>query len=224
MGKVERPIIMQREMVRANLKGIKTETRRLAGLNHVNESPDSWKLIGFKCVDKKGRIVLEFQNIETKTIHLVTCPYGQPGDILYVRENWIEFGKPGVPKAYAADFQKNEMFGKHRPSIHLKKKYCRIWLEIIKIGIERLHDITEQSAIDEGISSEIFDLSGGERKVCYYFYPCMDLRDDTYVPKATTSYASLFASINGWESWEANPWVFVITYRMIQLGVKAQNL
>lgn len=94
----------------------------------------------------------------------------------------------------------------------MPKAACRLFLEITNIRVERLQDISEDDAIREGIKSEIFTPNSEK---CYYFYPCNDLRDDSYIDLPKTSFYSLWQSINGPESWDENPWVWVIEFKRV---------
>lgn len=130
---------------------------------------------------------------------------------------------------YAICTNRNDGIGWYkRPSIFMPKIAARIWLEVTDITVERLHHITDGDALAEGIKRETPSSLGGFHletpnttlqeqieKECYYFYPCNDLRDDSYIDKPATSFTSLWASINGWKSWNANPWVWVISFKVL---------
>ena len=88
------------------------------------------------------------------------CPYGQVGDRLYVRETWAEtriaqdINLTLIPVYKACD-NTTDYGGPWKPSIHMPKKYARIWLEITDICVERVNDITEASAWKEGFTSTV---------------------------------------------------------------------
>ncbi len=122
----ERPILFSSEMVRAILDDRKTETRRV-----IIKRP--WG----------ANIVSE-------------CPYGKPGDILYVREAFdiTLYFDGGLEVLYRADCDEVKCrAGKWKPSIHMPKKLSRIKLEIKEIGVERVQEITEAGAKAEGLKS-----------------------------------------------------------------------
>jgi hypothetical protein len=101
-----------------------------------------------------------------------------------------------------------------RPSIHMPKEAARLWLEIVSIRVERLNDITEKDAIAEGVKTNSVngtDEAGGE----YWNYNAVDY-DDFPCYSAKESFESLWESINGSESWKANPWVWVIAFDLIE--------
>jgi len=145
-----KPIIFNSEMVRAILDGRKTQTRRV--IKNMPEFVDC-------CFVKKG--ILEVQYWGKNKINyqpdmpandkkiLIKCPYGKIGDELWVRESFA-VGKHG--KTYKATWNNPERINiKWKPSIHMPKKYARIFLEITNIRVERVQDITEYDAKAEGV-------------------------------------------------------------------------
>ncbi len=148
----------------------------------------------------------------------LNCPYGSVGDILWVRETTaqklIEYGTHEEWKTiYKAD-NPNEMDRENwKPSIFMPKKACRIFLQITDIKVERLKDISFQDAISEGvenkiIKSEVFKTYEGFKN----YYP-QDIEDEGYYKSPIDSYKSLWKSINGWNNWEENPFVWAITFK-----------
>lgn len=221
----ERPILFSMPMVQAILEGRKTQTRRFVnpqpiyGLEHVKED------IFF---DTHNSGVLQ---------KVFKCPYGQPGDVLYVREEYFQYGhweKDFTKKRksgrqawkFVADdskilYRENppEIFrkGRHhkdlnpeiprwykRNSRFMPKSAARIWLKVTNVRVERLNDITEEDAQAEGI------LIDDEGMNCYD-YMQKSMRD--IVPEE--SYQTLWESINGEGSWNANPWVWRIKYEEV---------
>lgn len=173
----ERPILFSAPMVRAILEGRKTQTRRIIKSRKNNSIfMGGWT----------DSFILDEGNREWT---LSECPYGQPGDHLWVRESWQKFGKE---YAYAATDGDIYPETKWRPSIHMPRAASRLTLEITDIRAERLHDITEADAIAEGCES------GGN-----------------WDSAPTVQYSNLWETINGPGSWEANPWVWVITFKKI---------
>ena len=150
----------------------------------------------------------------------------QVGNVLWVRETWKfnELDKKGF--RYKADYFKPELnIVKWKPSIFMPKSAARIFLEITDLRVERLEDITKEDAIAEGIETWVEDwckvrryrdyVSGGgfwendHEKVA-------GLRDKNGVHPAIASYRSLWAKINGFDSLNSNPWVFVITFKKLK--------
>ncbi|MBT2295713.1 hypothetical protein [Pseudomonas fluorescens] len=152
----ERPILFSAPMVRAILEGGKTVTRRpVKGLktdNPVVEAADGTPLRTGACWDIGGPV-----------IH---CPYGKPGDRLWVREAWVADAQvnavaprdlsQGEPILYPANVAVRQtgcsmiMPGKTRPSIHMPRWVSRILLEITDVRVERLQDISDEQAQAEG--------------------------------------------------------------------------
>lgn len=147
------------------------------------------------------------------------CPYGGPGERLWVRETWspIPEMKPSGyftdPKWvdrrvwYRADNDKPMWGGKWKPSIHMPRWASRITLTITGIRIERLNSISEEDAMAEGIFRFATD------PPMYGASP-----DGTLGPMigatACEAYRYLWESINGKGSWDANPWVWVVEFSM----------
>ena len=195
------PILFSTEMVKAILEGRKTQTRRIIKSRHesgmfavstAKYEPDAVGYYHNRCVDS-----LDWDE-GTVDGGGILCPYGEVGDILWVREGWRYAGgyesKPDYSVmdisqfVYKADEEWN---GPFKPSIHMPKNACRIFLEITDIKVERLQDISESDCCKEGCGLPV-------------------LRDYKK-PK----FAALWKSINGDESWDKNPWVWVIEFKVI---------
>lgn len=201
------PILFSAQMVRALLDGSKTQTRRVLkqaigpslSVGMSDDQPGvaelSW-LYG----DGPGHEVHE----ATKR---VPCPYGQPGDHLWVRETWAygihalsskDHEREG-PWVYAADGEvalQGRLCDRWRPSIHMFQSASRITLEITGVRVERLQDISEADAIAEGASSSALEkIQAGQ---------------DRWARRA---YRTLWEQINGTDSWDLNPWVWVIEFK-----------
>lgn len=129
------------------------------------------------------------------------CPYGKVGDRLWVRETWAKLLSGRI--WYRADGHSiND--GGWRPSIHMPRWASRITLEITGVWVERLQAIGQNDAFREGVRR------------------AADGRWFNYAPDGPThnsargSFISLWESINGPGSWDANPWVWVIEFKRIQ--------
>ena len=209
----ERPILFSAPMVRAILEDRKTVTRRPV------------KGIALEWLSPEG-----FTPEYTADPRNGLCPYGQPGDRLWVREAWQADAQldsvaprelsPGEPILYPADGAVRQTGcamitpGKPRPSIHMPRSASRILLEITRVGVERLQDISEAQAKAEGIVGVAFRPDDGW-PICtgYMVGP-----DDGKSPLETTAaraFAGLWSSINGQENWDANPWVWVVEFKRI---------
>jgi hypothetical protein len=155
----EKPILFNSEMVKAILDGRKTQTRRVI-------KPEPVRVLH---EDEGGHI--EYKGIqmdfESDLVHY--CPYGVVGDRLWVREKWAYADFNNEIVIYWADGE-DEILRQHpflrdmgpgwltwKPSIHMKKEHCRIWLEITGIKVERVQEISEEDAITEGLTEYFWD-------------------------------------------------------------------
>ena len=199
----DRPILFSAPMVRAILAGTKTQTRRVVkpqphhrARNVVEPFADGRRWFVVNDPHEDGTVIpLD------KVPH---CPYGQPGDGLWVRETW-KLATPlmgtGLWPFYRATAHKWDVEGKGwKPSIHMPRKYSRITLEVTNVRVEQLQDISDSDALAEGIVAT----HGG-----------YGLPDGSHFHGADPrqSYLSLWEAINGVGSVEANPWVWVVEFR-----------
>lgn len=214
---IERPILFNGAMVRAILEGRKTQTRRVvkpqpAGKYLKSALDAEWLSKPF------GGLVLPM--IKDLPIE---CPYGQPGDRLWVRETFAIVPRTayrcseGVQQSLSPDNDHDAAIYREgwsrsrsgilwRPSIHMPRWASRILLEITAVRVERLQDISEADARAEGISDGGC-LNCGEPEPCGCEEPAADARD---------AFCRLWQSINGEQSWHENPWVWVIEFKRVQ--------
>lgn len=218
----ERPIRCNAPEVRAILAGTKTQTRR-AVKPHFG---DPAFVIFAQEAEQDGEVTFwpyrsddgETASIDDCEIPL-RCPYGQPGDRLWVRETWalvdaahkpadferatrIVYRADGLTVPNQRDPEIRAMFAgrnalpdagmKWRSSTSMPRVASRITLEITGVRVERLQDISEYDAMQEGVAGWALDPR------------CETARDGFRV---------LWDSINGPGSWDANPWVWVIEFR-----------
>lgn len=212
----DRPILFSAPMVRALLAGTKTQTRRvvkpaLSGREWVEQRETG----GFwRCADGEPTCYAGvWETHEYAQQYPIICPYGQPGDRLWVREAhwWFKDEHDPVigyapPKLTAEDvlYRADGDDGRRvwRPSIHMPRWASRITLEVTGVRVERLQDISEADAIAEGI-----ERSGTFNWRNYLDHPYADFTS------ARRSYRSLWEQINGPGSWDENPWVWVVSFR-----------
>jgi hypothetical protein len=189
-------------MVRALLAGQKTQTRRVF-------SPYTQKL--FRAAASLGEcssFMDEGKLHENDTPYVLDfCPYGAPGDCLWVKETFSAHGafSDAGRKAYRADFPDGkEPHGLHwTPSIFCTRKASRITLEITAVRVERLNDISEADALAEGCAIDaghVFKVRGAEHFGHRTAVGC---------------FQTLWAMINGAGSWSVNPWVWVIEFKRV---------
>ncbi|AEL24056.1 hypothetical protein [Cyclobacterium marinum] len=225
----ELPILFQGELIRANMEGRKTQTRRGKKLDYINECSVCWRYDGIETKGNTYTHVFARFNKDDSVLFFekINSPYGKPGDLLWVRETWRHFLSPDhqITKFdYKANWSegiishpKNK--GIWRPSIHMPKTAARIWLMVEEIGMERVHDISKEDAIAEGVryiqSENIFNKG-------YFNYLRQDL-DEPNFNSPISSFNSLWVLINGEASFEANPWVWVVKYRILSKNGRPNN-
>jgi hypothetical protein len=203
----ERPILFSAEMVRAILDGRKTQTRRVM---KVQPWPDATVEVGPyhpHRIDRNGEsqpgpatfgAIWDHQDIVNGGDAGLRCPYGAPGDLLWVRETWtqypIELNPEPCDAWYKATSNGPPRPFKWRPSIHMPRWASRITLRITDIRVERLQDISCADAEAEGAGHEA-GLTGGQ---------------------AREAFSHLWNKINGPGAWEANPWVWVVCFERVK--------
>ena len=206
-------------MVQAIIADRKTETRRTRGLDLINKNPDDWELKGFggnPSIEKDIRPCAYFNKKESDTWTYVISPYGKPGDLLWVRETFVDIHDQTNCWLYKADtiFNGMETFDwKWKPSIHMPKAAARIWLKVIDIKVERLEDITETSVIAEGVQIG----KGLDNNNWHLDY----LTNLFQLYKAKSSFNTLWRKINGEDSYNSNPWVWVVKFEVVSKTGKA---
>ena len=205
------PILYSTMMVQAKLAKRKSMTRRLSGLDKINKAPHVWRLESLD-FEKDGCWAWFSNHISRKEV-AIKCPYGQPGDVLWVRESWRpieqDFGQPRYE--YKAT-EKINLSDKWRPSIHMPKAACRMWDKVKAVRVERLQDISEKDAMAEGV----LQYEDGYWKN-YMTKKSWKESDGVYCMSAVASFQTLWMSINGVESWEANPWVWVVEFEPCEM-------
>ncbi|HBP0492474.1 TPA: hypothetical protein ACQRM7_000708 [Pseudomonas aeruginosa] len=201
----ERPILFSGPMVRAILEGRKTVTRRV-----VKPQPD---FLG-SMVDPNT----PFKTLDAGLHARITCPYGEPGDRLWVRETWglqvrsygggagefIVYRATNPDAIYCRSSEGREYPVKWKPSIHMHRHSSRILLEITAVRVERLQDISEEQALAEGVRGEPCD---------HARQACADI--GCWGDTAKGAFGFLWESLNGEGSWAANPWVWVVEFKRV---------
>ena len=209
-----KPILFSTEMVQAILEGRKTQTRRLHGLDEIKKNPNDWTFYYFSKDDK--RTFAHFRKQEDNKIKSIfgTSPY-QIGDILWVRETWQTTwneNKKSWDTIYKADggyWIDDDGIMKWKPSIYMPKKRARIFLEVTNIRVQRLQEISEEDAIAEGIKKTWINDDIKQCKFKNY------INDGKGSKSAIDSFISLWKKINGEDSWNVNPWVWVYEFKQV---------
>ena len=211
----EHPILFSAPMVRAILEGRKTMTRRVVKF-HKSVSEHSWWMEAHEIGPAEFIFWSGPQKVDpgfTKSVYKagdgIRCPYGIPGDRLWVREThaWIEGDSPsdyetGSGWIYRASLAPEHDDGlKWKPSIFMPRLASRILLEVVSVRVERLQDITRSDIKAEGL-------------VCPSELHSDDL-EYNYRQWYIDEWIRLWKSINGPESWEQNPWVWVIGFKRV---------
>lgn len=195
-------------MVQAILDGRKTMTRRVIKPQPVIDFDSGYVFYKNHMLDiHRFPLSEDMPNL---------CPYGSVGNILWVREKWRKNELPtGFKYDYYADddVYADKDAERWKPSIHMPREACRIMLEITNIRVERLQDISEQDAISEGIEWKIKFPEDYPNLKYWKDYLFEDRFAAGLMFGAKESFKSLWQSINGPESWTANPWVWVIKFK-----------
>ena len=200
-----KPILFNTEMVRAILDGRKTCTRRiLKGGIPFDEKAEYWNVL------KKG----EWSGpICAEDFAKQGSPY-KPGDILYVRETFIQVAAHTF--WYKADDNSWISEGlRWKPSIHMPKEAARIWLKVTDVRMERLQKITEDGAKAEGAIDNRGFIHSPENeydRIHTAREQFIEIWDSTIKKSDLDRYG-----------WDANPYVFVIEFSKIDKPEEAEH-
>ena len=221
----ERGIIFNADMVRAVLNGSKTQTRKV-----MKVQPESNQFGLLRITDSTRRVEIGKYHWSEKNAlgnhvrsKLFSCPFGAVGDRLWVREAFgfeirsvggapheqlvYRASKPDAVRLYDCNGKPSPM--KWTPSLHMRRKYSRITLEITGVRVERLRDISEKDAAAEGVPPA-GDLLPD--------YPGTYLTSKGNFATAKVAFQRLWESIYKEESWQANPWVWVVEFKRVEGG------
>ena len=231
----EHGMIFNADMVRAILDGRKTQTRRI-----MKPQPEPcprgghwWRSNVFKTM---LHVEDEMQNGKGGWGGLVgdACPFGDVGDRIWVRETWAEAGASAPDlKLYRANYPEHvpsiyenvppaeEI--RWTPSIHMPRWASRILLEITGVRVERLNAISEEDAQREGVHTEVWDQTVVARNYAardeFFQFWSEDMPHYVEMNQLyRSSFRSLWESIYGAENWQANPWVWVISFKRVEGG------
>lgn len=224
----ERPILFSAPMVRAILEGKKTQTRRVV----KPQPPASTTFAGeMHCSDSKHDNSFWWMTgdphdcdewVSVEGTEPFFCPYGKPGDRLWVRETWTGTWHSALMHVhYAADGSENLVcapsgytipkaalsVGNWVTPLFMPRWASRITLEIVKVRVERVQDITEEDAIAEGMTCD----EG------YYCEAPTEESEGVHRCNMTRGFEALWNSINAKRGfgWDSNPWVWVIEFKKV---------
>jgi hypothetical protein len=211
----ERPIIFSAPMVRAILNGSKTQTRRIckpaATLSRVVACQDP---ATYAEGQRPPYITPGWFGDEDGDVQFF-CPYGKPGDRLWVRET-LDFDDArghfykatGMYVGPSLDYERepspqNGLPCRVVPAIHMPLWASRITLEVTEVRVEQLQGISHIDAMAEGCDTGSWTIAEGARP------------EAPFGSNAVKRFRLLWESINGRGSWDANPWVWVIEFRRL---------
>lgn len=223
----EHPILFNAEMVRAILSVAKTQTRRIM----KPQPPDDAEFqIADVLIDMEGQQAgfgvfwLDQDGGPIGDGQPTVCPYGQPGDRLWVRESTRmrylpniltgdptdakcgEYTADGMPVLNEDGFDLAWWYSRNAcPNIHMPRWASRITLEVTGVRVERLQDISLADALAEGVVNQK-RLTGYSKEGGCKWGPAEPIAD----------YYALWEQINGPGSWDANPWVWVIQFQRME--------
>lgn len=197
-----RPILFSTPMIRALLDGRKSMTRRIVKQQERLRMGTDVLIEG----DHRPEYLNEYGSWQQWVPNAKTmrCPYGVPGDLLYVKETFAHVANfPPTVRYYATD-DVHEL-RKKLPSIYMPRWASRLTLELTDVRVERLQDISEQDAIAEGADRLVMDDDGKFYESANGTHRC--------------GYAGLWDHINGDGSWDENPFVWCISFRTILANI-----
>ncbi len=214
-----KPILFNTEMVRANLDGKKSCTRRIVKPQPTNEIQCPLGICTDGDKSEIGKFAFSSHEYGGKMI-FCKPPY-QPEDILYVRETWH---KDKYRYIYRADYQDTEKFyrnGKEvkikwKPSIRMPKEAARIWLKVTDVRVERLQEMKPVDVIKEGAYPDCWDCLNtyGESgsQCCYGTEEQCSQCDEVMMEWEKLWTSTIKKSDLDLYGWNANPWVWTIEY------------
>lgn len=190
-----KPILFSETMVRAILDGRKTMTRRLPD----KQRRQAWEGYEQNIAQRRGMNPpkLPLYVYDEKEFYEVHPPY-RPGDLLWVRETWMEMPYGYVFRADDEEPEGWDCDDRWRPSIHMPKDAARLFLRVKNVRMERLQDISLTDVEAEGI--DITGWNKGKFPVAAF----SRLWDSMLKPADLDQYG-----------WFANPWVWVIAFERV---------
>lgn len=200
----ERPILFSGAMVRALLAGKKTQTRRV-----IKPPPDH--------VHAESQVGVTWAMRYRDAVYARACPFGRPGDRLWVRESWAQYGVENPRWVYKADrlpwvedreSNRQLAIARWRPSIHMPRLASRILLEVTGVRVERVQSISEEDAVAEGSC------------IRHDYNPTHHVIAGAPLPPGgpRACFMAAWEELNGKRGfgWAASPWVWVVEFERVE--------
>ncbi|MDP9037816.1 MAG: hypothetical protein M3O02_00915 [Acidobacteriota bacterium] len=209
----ERPILFNGPMVRAVLDGRKSQARRVVKWNnHAGVNLAFSRLEAEHMFNVMWGLYSRDGEARWQERANAKCPYGKSGDLLWVRETFGFDCMAGADecahkdcihyRADVTDGRATESWKGHwKPATHMPRWASRITLEITEIRVQRLQEISEADAVAEGTRIDHMPID-----VSRMPYP-------THIDCGR--FAAAWESINGSGSWDANPWVWAVSFKLL---------
>lgn len=238
-----KPMLFNQEMVKALLSGRKNQTRRPVPKWQVPTETQAAEADGesFKWISiaqdhaRLGFAVYGVTEAECMDMYnsggySSCCPFGSKGDLLWVRETHAFVNEPAYRRStgvyqqvnpndgyqaciYKENFDRARNF-RWRPSIHMPRWASRITLEITDVCVERVKEITESDAKDEGCAVPLYVEDGAGNLV-----PPKGDTLATSFPTAKHWFSTVWSDVYGLDSWLQNDWVWVIKFKVHNMNV-----
>ncbi len=214
----ERSIIMGAESVRAILAGTKTQTRRV-----VKPQPRWW--LGYTLNERgDGAIQCGPDYPDAEEDH-VRCPYGGPGDRLWIKEGFAvaytdgndrPLAEPPIIYRLGVPDPAPDGYTAWRSPLFMPRRYSRLTLEVVAVRVERLQDISADDCIAEGYPASPLP-------TLYSYQDAMGQRYEVY--GRHTAFFAAWDALNAKRGypWASNPWVWAITFRRVEEVDHASN-
>ena len=207
------PILVSAPIVRALFEGRKTQTRRLFKPQPVSPGEGAY----FDAYNGGPQWNWWAPDNKQYLSQIIRCSYGKPGDLLWVQEA-VACECRHAP-IYKADLSLDDAaLWRFRPSIHMPRWASRLTLELTEVRVERLQEISEYDSIEEGIDYRCPNCGYTHRDAASHLDHKLC---GTLMPVPQSMYRSIWESINGEGSWDANPWVWALSFRVHQQNIDA---
>ena len=211
------PINFSTPMIQAILEGRKTQTRRL-----IKPQPTKQREVeqGEKYLSgatEEGVTSKDMTNVDINIDDLLEENPIKKGVILWVREKWEYSDDLEEPYLYEQKYNSDYLEEYHnlikwKSSTHMPKEAARTFLKVTDVRLERLQDITEEEAMQEGVE-RFYEGYGGPS--AGFLYNDYNHGRQFHLPSARKGFQSLWQSIYGFKSWDENPWVWVYSFEWI---------